>query len=253
METIRISDDGGVRTLELNRPDALNAFSGLLMDELTDAFIDARVTTTVKAVILTGAGRAFSAGADLQEMGRNSYRPRHGFAGLLDAILDFPKPFLLAVNGLGVGVGATICGLADFVYMAAGARLRCPFSTLGLTAEAASTVTFPQLMGRQRAAWFLMAAEWMSAAECKDAGLALEVVPDAMLMSRVREQAAKLAALPLASLIQTKSLIMDPLRPHLRESAHAQNAGLAALLGGPANREALAAFREKRAADFSGL
>ena len=109
METIRISDDGGVRTLELNRPDALNAFSGLLMDELTDAFIDARVTTTVKAVILTGAGRAFSAGADLQEMGRNSYRPRHGFAGLLDAILDFPKPFLLAVNGLGVGVGATIC------------------------------------------------------------------------------------------------------------------------------------------------
>ena len=253
METIRISDDGGVRTLELNRPDALNAFSGLLMDELTDAFIDARVTTTVKAVILTGAGRVFSAGADLQEMGRNSYRPRHGFAGLLDAILDFPKPFLLAVNGLGVGVGATICGLADFVYMAAGARLRCPFSTLGLTAEAASTVTFPQLMGRQRAAWFLMAAEWMSAAECKDAGLALEVVPDAMLMSRVREQAAKLAALPLASLIQTKALIMDPLRPQLRESAQAENAGLAALLGGPANREALAAFREKRAADFSGL
>jgi hypothetical protein len=74
-----------------------------------------------------------------------------------------------------------------------------------------------------------------------------------MLMSRVREQAAKLAALPLASLIQTKSLIMDPLRPQLRESAQAENAGLAALLGGPANREALAAFREKRAADFSGL
>ena len=253
METIRISDDASVRTLVLNRPDALNAFSGLLMDELTDAFIDARVTTTVKAVILTGAGRAFSAGADLQEMGRNTYRPRHGFAGLLDAILDFPKPFLLAVNGLGVGVGATMCGLADFVYMAAGARLRCPFSSLGLTAEAASTVTFPQLMGRQRAAWFLMAAEWMSAAECKDAGLALEVVPDAMLMTRVREQAAKLAALPLASLVQTKALIMDPLRPQLRESAQAENAGLAALLGGPANREALAAFREKRAADFSGL
>jgi enoyl-CoA hydratase/carnithine racemase len=253
VETIRISDDGSVRTLVLNRPDALNAFSGLLMDELTDAFIDARVTTTVKAVILTGAGRAFSAGADLQEMGRNTYRPRHGFAGLLDAILDFPKPFLLAVNGLGVGIGATICGLADFVYMAASARLRCPFSTLGLTAEAASTVTFPQLMGRQRAAWFLMSAEWMSAAECKDAGLALEVVPDAMLMTRVREQAAKLAALPLASLVQTKALIMDPLRPQLRESAQAENAGLAALLGGPANREALAAFREKRAADFSGL
>ncbi|MGA1676038.1 MAG: enoyl-CoA hydratase/isomerase family protein [Pseudomonadales bacterium] len=253
METIQVIDEGNVRTLLLNRPDALNAFSGLLMDELTDAFIDARVTATVKAVILTGAGRAFSAGADLQEMGLNAYRPRHGFAGLLDAILDFPKPFLLAVNGLGVGIGATICGLADFVYMASSARLRCPFSTLGLTAEAASTVTFPQLMGRQRAAWFLMAAEWMNAAECKEAGLALEVVPDAQLMSRVHEQAAKLAGLPLTSLIQTKMLIMDPLRPQLRESAQAENAGLAALLGGPANREALAAFREKRSADFSGL
>lgn len=253
METIRISDEGSVRIVELHRPDALNAFSGLLMDELTDAFIEARDTATVKAVILTGAGRAFSAGADLQEMGRTTYRPRHGFAGLLDAILDFPKPFLLAVNGLGVGIGATICGLADFVYMAASARLRCPFSTLGLTAEAASTVTFPQLMGRQRAAWFLMSAEWMTAAECKEAGLALEVVSDDMLMTRVREQAAKLAALPLASLIQTKALIMDPLRPQLRQSAAAENAGLAALLGGPANREALAAFREKRPADFSGL
>jgi enoyl-CoA hydratase/carnithine racemase len=253
VETIQVIDEGNVRTLLLNRPDALNAFSGLLMDELTDAFMDARVTATVKAVILTGAGRAFSAGADLQEMGLNAYRPRHGFAGLLDAILDFPKPFLLAVNGLGVGIGATICGLADFVYMASSARLRCPFSTLGLTAEAASTVTFPQLMGRQRAAWFLMAAEWMNAAECKEAGLALEVVPDAQLMSRVHEQAAKLAGLPLASLIQTKMLIMDPLRPQLRESAQAENAGLAALLGGPANREALAAFREKRSADFSGL
>jgi enoyl-CoA hydratase/carnithine racemase len=251
METINVSDDGSVRTIELDRPEALNAFSGLLMDELTDAFIDAREAPGVKVVILTGAGRAFSAGADLQEMGRTQYRPRHGFPGLMDAIIDFPKPLFVAVNGVGVGIGATICGLADFVYMAEGARLRCPFSSLGLTAEAGSTVTFPLLMGRQRASWFLLAAEWMSAEECREAGLALEVLPAEALLPRVREQAAKLAALPLASLVKTKQLIMDPLRPQLRASAKAENAGLAELAGGPANREALAAFREKRAADFS--
>jgi len=251
--TVRVTDDGAVRTIELDRPEALNAFSGLLMDELTDAFIDAREAPGVKVVVLTGAGRAFSAGADLQEMGRSQYRPRHGFPGLLDAIIDFPKLFFVAVNGVGAGIGATICGLADFVYMAESARLRCPFSALGLTAEAASTVTFPLLMGRQRANWFLLAAEWMSAQECKDAGLALEVLPLAELLPRVREQAGKLAALPLASLIKTKQLMMEPLRPQLRAAAKAENAGLAALVGGPANREALAAFRDKRAPDFSGL
>jgi len=253
METINVSDDGSIRTIELDRREALNAFSGLLMDELADAFIEAREAPGVKVVILTGAGRAFSAGADLQEMGRTQYRPRHGFPGLLDAIVDFPKPFFIAVNGVGVGIGATICGLADFVYMAEGARLRCPFSSLGLTAEAGSTVTFPLLMGRQRASWFLLAAEWMSAEECREAGLALEVLPQNALLPRVRQQAAKLAALPLASLVKTKQLIMGPLRPQLRAAAKAENAGLAELSGGAANREALAAFREKRAADFSGM
>lgn len=253
METLKVRDEGGVRILVLDRPEALNAFSGLLMDELAEAFTAAAGDNRVRVLILTGAGRAFSAGADLQEMGRSRYTPRHGFPGLLEAIFEFPKPFLLAVNGLGVGIGATLCGLADLVYMAEGARLRCPFSSLGLTAEAASTFTFPKLMGRQRASWFLLSGEWMSAQDCVDAGIALEVLPAERLMPRVLEQAGRLARLPLVSLVTTKKLIMDPLRDQLRASATAENAGLARLTGGPANREALAAFREKREPDFSSL
>ena len=252
-ETLEVSDAGAVRTVILNRPDALNAFNGLLMDELCDAFLEAAADDSIKVLVLTGAGRAFSAGADLQEMGRAQRTPRHGFGGLLDAIVDFPKPFLLGVNGIGVGIGATICGLADCVWMSHGARLRCPFSTLGLTAEAASTWTFPQLMGRQRAAWFLLSAEWMTAEECLAAGLVLEVVPAEELMLRVHQQAAKLAAMPVASLRKTKQLMMDPVREQLRASIAAENEGLAELVGGAANREALAAFRDKRAADFTGL
>ena len=253
METVTVRDEGATRILTLDRPEALNAFSQQLMDDLADAFIEAAADDAIRVLVLTGAGRAFSAGADLMEMGQPQAPPKHGFPGLLEAIIDFPKPFFLAVNGIGVGIGATICGLADFVYIADSARLRCPFSALGLTAEAASTFTFPRIMGHQRASWFLLSAEWMTAAECVDAGLALEALPVDQLIPRVLEQAGKLARLPLASLQTTKKLVMDPLRAQLRASAAAENAGLARLVGGRANREALAAFRDKREADFSKL
>ena len=253
METLNIRDDGMVRIVELDRPDALNAFNGQLMDDLADAFLDATSDDAVKVLVLTGAGRAFSAGADLKEMGQSRHQPKHGFGVMLDAIIEFPKPFLIAVNGLGVGIGATICGLADFVLMAENARLRCPFSSLGLTAEAASTVTLPRLMGRQGASWFLLSAEWMNARECYEAGLAGEVLPLDDLMPRTLERARTLAGLPLASLIKTKSLIMAPLVEQMKASITAENQGMAELQGGPANREALTAFMEKRAPDFDGL
>jgi enoyl-CoA hydratase/carnithine racemase len=254
MDTLNIRDDNGVRVVEMDRPQALNAFNSLLMDELAQAFLDAETDQQVRVLVLTGAGRAFSAGADLMEMGSPAQRESiHGFPGLLDAILDFTKPFIVAVNGVGAGIGATICGLADLVFMSEKARLRCPFSALGLTAEAASTFTLPLLMGRQRANWFLLSAEWMSAAQCVEAGLALELLEAEQLMPRVLDQAEKLARLPLVSLQTTKKLLLDPIREQLRASIAAENAGLAELAGGAANREALRAFREKREPDFSAL
>ena len=147
---LEISDRDGVRTITLNRPEALNAFNGEQFDDLTEAFLAAATDPACRAVVLTGRGRAFSAGADLMEMSGGGSPATHGFGGFLEAVLDFDKPFLLAINGLGVGIGATITGLADFVYMASSARLKCPFSELGLVAEAGSTRTFPALMGRQK-------------------------------------------------------------------------------------------------------
>jgi enoyl-CoA hydratase/carnithine racemase len=253
METMNIHDEGAVRVVQLDRPEALNAFNGMLMDELAQTFLDATADDSVHVIVLTGAGRAFSAGADLMEMGRATHEPFHGFGGLQEAILEFPKPFIVAINGLGVGIGATITGLADLVFIAEGARLRCPFSALGLTAEAASTFTFPKLMGRQRASWFLLSAEWMSAEECVEAGIALEMFSAEDLMPRVMEQAQKLAALPMESLKTTKALIMDPLRDQMRATIKAETEGLARLVGGPANQEAVSAFRERREANFSAL
>ena len=249
---LEINDQNHVRTLTLNRPEALNAFNNPQFDEVAEAFLAARDDDDVRVLLLTGAGRAFSAGADLSEAGRTA-KVVHGFGGMAHIIAEFPKPFVVAVNGLGVGIGATICGLADFAFMAASARLRCPFSELGLVAEAGSTLTFPALMGRQKAAWMLMSSEWMSAEQCQDMGLVLGVFPDDVFADEVRDRAAKLAALPPAPLAAAKRLINGPDIERLKAVIDAENAELAGLSGGPANLEAVTAFREKRPPDFSSL
>src|SRR5687767_14108792 len=127
-----IDDHKRVRTLTLDRPEALNAFDEALYDATTEALLEAADDPGVAVVLLTGSGRAFSAGTDLLEMHRMSTDPdfergKHGFVGLVDALTAFPKPLLCAVNGVGLGIGATILGFADLSFMASTARLKCPF------------------------------------------------------------------------------------------------------------------------------
>ena len=252
MSVVKYECNAGVCTLTLNRPDALNAFSPDLMSDLCQAFLYATSDDSARVVVLTGAGRAFSAGADLKSMagGNNQEPPEYDFKSMLDAIIDFPKPFIVAANGLGVGIGMTILGLADLAFVAESSRFRTPFSSLGLTAEAASTYSFSRLMGHQKAAWVLMSGEWVTGSECVELGLATEVIADSDLMESVNEKAATLARLPLASLIETKALMMEPHRQAMKDAIKRENAGLAKLAGGPANKEAIAAFMEKREPDF---
>ena len=249
---IDTENKGGVRICTLNRPEALNAFNNEQFDLVAEAFLDAEKDPSVRVLVLTGAGRAFSAGADLSDGGRDA-QVKYGFGGMAHIIAEFSKPFVVAVNGLGVGVGATICGLADFAFMSESARLRCPFSTLGLVAEAGRTRTFPALMGRQQAAWMLMSSEWMSSSQCKDMGLILEVFPDEQFMEKVNEKATPLASMPPDSLAAAKRLINGPEIEHIKAVIDSENAELEKLRGGPANLEAVTAFREKRDPDFSNL
>ena len=244
---------GSVRVLTLDRPEVLNAFNGDQFELMAERMIAARDDPATKVVVLTGAGRAFSAGADLSGGARSGRTYTYGFRGLVDVVIDFPKPFIAGVNGLGVGWGATVLGLADAVFMAESARLRCPFSALGLTAEGASTYTFPRIMGPQAAARFLLGAEWWSAAQCKADRLALDVFPDEGFLEQVLAMARDLAQLPMASLLETKNLLVGPHRAAMHQANESENAGLGRLSGGPANLEAVSAFREKRPPDFSGL
>ena len=249
---IRSELKGAVRVLTLERPEVLNAFNAEQFELLATTLLAAGEDPATKVVVLTGAGRAFSAGADLTENRPPPEDLKYGFQGCIDILIDFPKPLILAINGVGVGIGATICGLADMVFMAENARLRCPFSALGLTAEACSTYTFPRLMGPQAAADFLLGAGWLTANECRESGLVLEVFPKEGFLERVLQEADKLAKLPTASLLHTKKLMRGPHIQAMKAANIAENKALGLLRGGPANVEAVTAFREKREPDFSG-
>jgi enoyl-CoA hydratase/carnithine racemase len=253
-----VHDENRVRTLTLDRPDALNAFNEALYDATAQALFDAAADPTVAVVLLTGNGRAFSAGTDLLEMHQLATNPdfergEHGFLGLLDALVAFPKPLICAVNGLGLGIGATVLGFADLVFMSTTAKLKCPFTSLGVAPEAASSLLFPQLLGRQNAAWMLLSSEWISAAEALEMGLAWRLCEPDDLLPQVRKYAEILAARPISSLIAVKRTMVEPHRVAIAEARERENACFAELMGGPANLEALSAFAEGRQPDFTNL
>lgn len=256
--SLQIADSQRVRTVTLDRPEALNAFNESLYDALTEALLKAAADPGVAVVLLTGNGRAFSAGTDLLEMAERTTNPdfvpgQHGFLGLIDALVAFPKPLVVAINGLGLGIGVTLLGFADLAFMSTSARLKCPFTSLAVAPEAASSYLLPLLIGRQNAAWALMSSEWISAAEAHEMGLVWKLCAPEELMGAAHKHAEVLASKPISSLEAVKATMMAPLRAEIAAARERENACFKQLLGGPANAEALAAFAEGRQPDFTHL
>lgn len=248
--TLIIADENRVRTLTLNRPEALNAFNESLYDATTEALTDAAADPGVAVVMITGAGRAFSAGQDLTEMQARITDPgfrsgKHGFTGLIDALGSFSKPLICVVNGLGVGLGATLLGFADLAFMSTTARLKCPFTSLGVAPEAASSYLLPQLVGRQNAAWLLMSSQWIDATEALRMGLVWKLCEPPALVAEATRHADILAAQPIASLVAVKQSMMEPARPDIAAARSREDAYFAKLMGAGANAEALSEFTQR--------
>jgi enoyl-CoA hydratase/carnithine racemase len=248
---LQVDDQNRVRTLTLNRPDVLNAFNEALYEATAEALRMAAEDPDIAVVLLTGAGRAFSAGNDLKEMQARITDPEMAnqgshFTTMIDALTRFPKPLVCAVNGVGVGIGTTILGYADLVFMSATARLKCPFTSLGVAPEAASSYLLPQLIGRQNAAWLLLSSEWVGAQEALAMGMVWKVSEPEDLLAEARRHAEILASRPIPSLIAVKQSIVEPTRPDIAAATERENAHFAELLGGQANAAALADFTAKR-------
>jgi enoyl-CoA hydratase/carnithine racemase len=197
-----------IRTLVINRPDKKNAITAAMYASLAADLTAARQDDTVGAVVITGAGAAFTAGNDLRDFLEN---PPTGLDSpvfqFLHALVEFDKPLVAAVRGVAVGIGTTMLLHCDLVYVAPSARFHMPFVDLGLVPEAASTLLLPRLVGHRRAAQWLLLAEPFDAAAAVEAGLANAIVPDDAVLAHAEAQAEALAAKPRSAVRQTKRLM----------------------------------------------
>lgn len=245
MAALRIDDADGVRLLTFNRPEALNALNDELWDAFRDALVEAREDADLRCVLITGEGRAFTAGQDLGEMAappeHHDGEP-HGYPGFIGVLEAFDKPLLAAVNGIGVGIGVTLLPYCDLVWIAEGARLRAPFVSLGVTTEAAGSVMLPARMGWQAAARLVFTGEWLSADDAVACGLAVAAVPPDQLLDVAMETARLIGAQPVGALQTTKRLMVAGRLDAVRAAREREDAEFVRMVGSPENLEALAKF-----------
>jgi enoyl-CoA hydratase len=201
---------GPVRLLTLNRPEAMNATNEALHDALIAVWKFLAHDPDVRAVVITGAGPAFSAGGDFKHF-VNLWSDRalrrkeiDGAGHLLQEMIDFPLPLVAAVNGPAVGLGCNIAACSDIVLMAESAYVADPHVGVGLTAADGGAPTWPLLMGLLRAKEYLLTSQRIDAATAVELGLATRVVKDAELLEEAMKVAEKLAAQPPQAVQSTK-------------------------------------------------
>ncbi len=205
----------GVATVTLNQPRTLNSFTVAQHEALMEALDRAAAEEEVRVVVLTGAGRGFSAGQDLSEV---TTRPGDGLPGLRDTlelrynplirrITEFPKPVICAVNGVAAGAGANLALACDLVFAARSAKFIEPFCNLGLVPDAGGSWVLPRLVGRARALGMSLLGGSVSAHQAEEWGLIWRCVDDEELIGEVREVARRLARGPTVGLVATRRAI----------------------------------------------
>ncbi len=211
--TVLVERDEGVAVVSLNRPASLNAFDAQLRRELRQAVREVNEDPAVRVVILTGAGRAFCAGADLAETAESAatFRVEDQLNGEYKPILlemnSAPKPWIAAVNGAAAGIGSAFAMNCDLSVMADDAYLYQAFAAIGLVPDGGATWHLVRTLGRQRAYEVIVSGEKVRAQKCLDWGLCNRVVPAAELMAHARAWARELAAKsPLALRYAKQSL-----------------------------------------------
>ena len=202
----------GVRWLTLDRPARLNAFTVADYRDLRVALERCAADSATRVVVLTGSGRAFFAGADRPLLDLTASEPQREQAGdefsqLLATLGSFEKPLLAAVNGLAVGFGCTMLLYFDVVFLAETARLRLPFTALGIVPEAASSALLPLRAPWPDAMWAMLSSEWIDAGTAVRMGLALRSVADENLAAEVEAAAAVIAAHDPDAVAATKRLL----------------------------------------------
>jgi len=260
MTALVVSVDAGVQRLTLNRPDKLNAFNPELLGALRAAFEQAAQDAGIRAVLLTGAGRGFCAGADLNQRDVGPHAPPLDLSVNLDTLYNpmirqmraLPKPIVCAVNGIAAGAGTSLAFACDIVLAARSASFLQAFARIGLVPDAGATHFLPRLVGSARATAMALLAEPLGAEDAERWGLIWKCVDDARLMPEAEAILSKLATGPTRSYSLIKRALqasgantfdqqLDLERDLQREAGTTEDF-----------REGVSAFKEKREPSYKG-
>jgi len=220
-----VEKEGPVAVLTINNPDMMNAFVDDLHEAMREIWWDLSEDDSVRAVVVTGAGKAFSAGGDIPGFIKSYTDPEHrrkslrGAKRLMEAQVEFPKPVVAAVNGAAVGLGCNIALCCDIVFMADTAFMADTHVSVGLVCGDGGAVFWPLLMGLLKCKEYLLTGERIPAAKALELGLCNRVVPKDELMTQAMEFALKMASLPHQALQETKRALNLHLQDYILRAA----------------------------------
>lgn len=259
-QTLLLEISQSIATITLNRADRLNAFSSGMQNELAHLIGELARDSQVRAVVLTGAGRAFCAGGDMDEMSQafesspllDRNKLRRMLHDVFMPLVRLEKPVIAAVKGAAVGSGMNLALAADFVIAADDARMSQAFIKVGLVPDTGGLYLLSRLVGLGRAKDLCLTGRMLSAPEALAMGLVHQVVPAAALLPTARALALELAQGPTAAIGLTKTLLNMAPTASLEQLAEFEAYALAVTLSTIDHREGVQAFREKRPPRFSG-
>ena len=254
-ENIVVDVEDHVGTVRLNRPEALNALNSKLLDELVAALQEFDAAPRVRAIVVTGSEKAFAAGADVKEMAEKSFVDMFVsdfFTGPSEAIGRVRKPIIAAVAGYCLGGGCELAMMCDFIIAADTAKFGQPEINLGVIPGLGGTQRLTRFVGKSKAMEMCLTGRFMDAAEAERAGLVSRVVPAKDLMREALETAAKIAEKSPLTVRAVKEAVNRSYETTLREGLLFERRLFDAMFATEDQAEGMAAFAEKRAAQFRG-